>query len=262
MATADRWTGITISNWLTQRSQLTQINSVAPASRSVALGVAESDTGLYLGQDGWDGVDAPSSDLPSFPATGGIGGQILAWRPNMRVFTLPIMRAPGVSRDPLDRIIYSGLPLLVRWHYPAGEDDRFFLGCYVGRELPVRKRQHGFRRHDIVFTSQWSFLVSLGLGQLSTGLLAVTDSPGQTMWGVQVSGVTAGQTVTVTWQGVECEVRAPATSFIFSPSPPFGQNVTGAPDAIKLYGQEGEGIVASTNRGTATKFYFRNWVSI
>ena len=126
-----------ISAYTTRLEHLTSLSDVVPAgSLSVMAGSDKGAEDWFLLEDGWRGFDAPELTLPASNSSVGLGEQFLKWWPQPREITIPFQRRESVSKDALDRHIYSSIPLVLRFSFTSSP-SRFFIAAHARSERPV-----------------------------------------------------------------------------------------------------------------------------
>lgn len=221
MATAvlDRFEEIVIQAHADTNAMLANYASDPAAGYSYTLTVAESRTAMYLFGEGWSGMDSPSMQPTYISPIASAGEKLIRWRPGPRQVSIPVIRPRGVSREPLDRIIASGLPLSMKFTKPDSSDpDLYLLGCHFTGETQISQRAFGWTKHFYNFTSQWSYFVQAPTFSAGT--------PGNPVVRPVIHGIrfvsTSSWDAGITWGATTNSVhRIPSGTFMWTPSPPF-----------------------------------------
>ena len=191
----------------------------------------------------------------------------MKWWPQPKELTIPIVRREDTNRDPLDAVLYSPTPLVIRFAFADPRTSRFLIAAHATSERPITDRRKGVIKHEIRFRSQWPFFV--GAPQYQTADFTAPALQGEVLWGYHVTGATIGTSydfaVTSGTRPATVTVRATAAEFLVSPSFPFEENVVvtegrNVPDYLSF----GTTVRAVTLSGGATArlFYVPNFASL
>lgn len=206
---------------------------------------------MYLGQNGWDGMDAPNISHGRVASVGGYGEKVITNLPSGRRVTIPFInpvRGDGskLSRVAFDSIVYGGEPLTLTFQMKSGQ-RRHLIGCYPVSEVPVRNRHTSTWEHRITFQSQWGWFV--GDPEYNPGA-ATQQRIEPLIHGIYFHRQAAGNQ-TITWGGATITFPAPQGRFVWTPSPPFQNFIATSSQYLQPY---------DTPYNGTTRAFYRNVV--